>query len=210
MSKLTLPKSYGTKWYDNYATFLIKKEKKKEKIDIKKEKIDIKKVKLNKPKKQAYIDENLVLMKERIQILRKNSTIAEKLLNTELVKTFGKFSFIFQKGFFFKKHNFFYITDFYFLKQNIVIEIDGEYHKNIEQKEKDLQREETLKRGFHVKILRFTNEQIYTDITNVMKVITNKINSWENKKFQCKICKAICKNNIRLEKHYKNSHESIN
>jgi len=206
MISKTLPKVYQiNRWYDNYATFLIKKEEKKEKIDITK-------IKLNKPKKQAYIDENVSLMKERIQILRKNPTNTEKLMNIQLTKSFGKASFIFQKGFFFKKHNFFYITDFYFPKQNLVVEIDGGYHRSTEQKEKDYQREKTLKRAFHVEILRFTNEQVEMNIFEIIKVITNRINpcknekALKNRKFQCKFCHAYCTNAKKLENHYKNSH----
>lgn len=202
MKKLNLPKSYGNeRWYDKYATFLIKKEKKKEKIDIDK-------IKLNKPKKQGYIDETFSLMNERIQILRKSSTKAEKLLNDNLINFFGKSSFIFQNGFFFRKKNFFYITDFYFPKQKLVIEVDGNYHKNEDQKEKDILREKTLEKAFHVKILRFSNEQILFHIEHILKVISSKINNSEvTNKFQCKICNAVCKTKNRLNKHYKNSHK---
>ena len=211
MISKTLPKVYQMdKWYDGLATFLIKKQDKN-----KKEIIDFSKVKLNKPKKQAYVDENVTLMKERILILRKNSTYAEKLLKKSLNTVFGDGSFIFQKGFFFKKHNFFYITDFYSFKYNLVIEVDGNYHKNMDQKEKDLQREETLEKAYRVSILRFTNEQIITNIENIIKTIRNEINSYnskkdiKNKEVQCKFCKAICKNAEKLKKHYINSHKNF-
>ena len=69
-----------------------------------------------------------------------------------------------------------FIGDFACLSQNLVIEVDGAYHKQPLQEVDDETRTEYLnKMGFNV--LRFTNEEIYTDIDNVIEQITEFINN---------------------------------
>ena len=62
-----------------------------------------------------------------------------------------------------------YIVDFVCLEKNLVIEIDGKYHDDTDQKEKDAKRTAFLnKAGF--KILRYTNEEV---IANSQEVLEN-------------------------------------
>ena len=69
-----------------------------------------------------------------------------------------------------------FIVDFVCLSQNLVIEVDGAYHKQPLQEVDDETRTEYLNEmGFNV--LRFTNEEIYTYIDNVIEQITEFINN---------------------------------
>ena len=55
-------------------------------------------------------------------------------------------------------------------KRKIAVEIDGEYHKTKEQKEKDTARSKTLK-GAAYKVIRFTNEEVKDEKTIVQKFL---------------------------------------
>jgi leucyl-tRNA synthetase len=67
-----------------------------------------------------------------------------------------------------------FIGDFVCLDRRLVIEVDGEYHET--NKEYDLARTEFLKdEGFNV--VRFTNEQIATDLKNVLAEIKNTLDN---------------------------------
>ena len=67
-------------------------------------------------------------------ILEVNATYAEKLLKTFLT---GKIDFEFQKIIYTDNKHFF-IADFYIPSQNLIIELDGEYHDSIKQQDKDI------------------------------------------------------------------------
>ena len=63
-----------------------------------------------------------------------------------------------------------YIVDFVCLDKKLVVEIDGAYHSEIQQEEQDAYRTDRLiKLGFSV--VRFTNEQVFMDMTNVKATI---------------------------------------
>jgi very-short-patch-repair endonuclease len=65
-----------------------------------------------------------------------------------------------------------YIVDFYCASLRLIIEADGSVHNSSDQKEKDKFRDENLKdMGFT--ILRFPNEEILYNISNVKKEILN-------------------------------------
>ncbi|MDR2232276.1 MAG: leucine--tRNA ligase [Tannerella sp.] len=65
-----------------------------------------------------------------------------------------------------------FIVDFVCLEKKIVIEIDGEYHNSPEQQEYDKNRSQYLNdNGFQV--IRFTNNEIFFDLENVIKKITS-------------------------------------
>ena len=56
----------------------------------------------------------------------------------------------------------------------VVIEIDGEYHDDIRQQYHDKLRTDEIERlGFRV--IRFTNEDIFTKLDNVLETIKNDI-----------------------------------
>lgn len=71
----------------------------------------------------------------------------------------------------------FRIIDFWVSRLNntpLIVEIDGEYHKEPAQKIKDKKREDWLKQKFGCEIVRFTNEQVYTKMDEVVATIKGK------------------------------------
>ena len=67
-----------------------------------------------------------------------------------------------------------YIVDFVCLEKKLVIEVDGGYHSEYKQMEKDELRTERLRElGFSV--IRFTNEDVLGNISNVLNKIKNKL-----------------------------------
>jgi very-short-patch-repair endonuclease len=67
-----------------------------------------------------------------------------------------------------------YIADFVSLKNLLVIEIDGEYHSSTEQQLLDMERTRFLQgKGFRV--IRFTNQQVLTDMESVMSKIIKSL-----------------------------------
>jgi len=63
-----------------------------------------------------------------------------------------------------------YALDFYCHKIRVSIEIDGGYHLQKEQREKDLERTDYLK-GLGISEIRFTNEQVLNHYDDVIKSI---------------------------------------
>lgn len=67
-----------------------------------------------------------------------------------------------------------YIVDFVCLGSLLIVEVDGEYHNTEEQKREDKIRTNALnKLGFRV--IRFTNEEVMTDLEYVLEIIKNNI-----------------------------------
>ena len=63
-----------------------------------------------------------------------------------------------------------YIVDFVSQREGLVIEVDGGYHAERQQKEDDEARERDLEQmGFHV--MRFTNEEVLYDTDYVLSQI---------------------------------------
>jgi very-short-patch-repair endonuclease len=100
---------------------------------------------------------------QNANLLRENMTIAEKLLWSRLNKC--------QLGVRFKAQHpiDIFIVDFYCHKYRLIIEVDGEIH--LSQKEYDDGRTAELE-CFDLKIIRFTNEQVLTDIDWVVGEIS--------------------------------------
>jgi very-short-patch-repair endonuclease len=67
-----------------------------------------------------------------------------------------------------------YIPDFICLSKRLVIEIDGGYHLESEQAERDMARTDELNRMGY-KVLRFTNEEVLGDIDRVLETIAEEI-----------------------------------
>lgn len=63
-----------------------------------------------------------------------------------------------------------YVVDFYHALSMTVIELDGNIHEKQENKENDRWRESFLKEHGY-KIIRFKNEEIYTDIESSLSKI---------------------------------------
>ena len=88
-----------------------------------------------KPYKEEPREESKENTAERYKhILEVNATYAEKLLKTFLT---GKIDFEFQKIIYTDNRHFF-IADFYIPSKNLIIELDGEYHNNAKQQDKDI------------------------------------------------------------------------
>ena len=111
----------------------------------------------------------------KAQFLRRNETIAEKLLweklrNNQL------------EGLKFRRQHpvNIYIADFYCHKFKLIIELDGDYHNQEEQKQKDEVRTEVLRLN-DLKIIRFKNEEVEQDINQVLTAIKNKIEQLKEK-----------------------------
>ena len=104
-------------------------------------------------------------------ILEVNATYAERILKTFLT---GKIDFEFQKIIYTDNKHFF-IADFYIPSKNLIIELDGEYHDNVKQQNKDIWRTQLL-HSLGYRVIRFKNKQI-TESKNlfwVLNIIENK------------------------------------
>jgi very-short-patch-repair endonuclease len=67
-----------------------------------------------------------------------------------------------------------YIVDFVCLERKLIVEIDGGYHSEYEQIQKDEHRTEHLnKLGF--KVVRYTNEEVFEDIERVLLNIKEEL-----------------------------------
>ena len=88
-----------------------------------------------KPYKEELREESKEDTAERYKhILEVNATYAERLLKTFLT---GKIDFEFQKIIYTDNKHFF-IADFYIPSKNLIIELDGEYHNDAKQQDKDI------------------------------------------------------------------------
>jgi very-short-patch-repair endonuclease len=68
----------------------------------------------------------------------------------------------------------YYVADFYCHEARLVVEVDGPIHKRKDRIEHDLNRTAELDR-LGIKVIRFTNEQVKTQLNNVMKTIREEI-----------------------------------
>ena len=67
-----------------------------------------------------------------------------------------------------------YIADFLCLTEKLVIEVDGAYHSEPQQQQEDQWRTEFLQdKGY--KVIRFTNEEVNTDIKGVIRRIKEEL-----------------------------------
>lgn len=102
--------------------------------------------------------------------LRANATKAELLFKSNL--DLYEIEYEFQKEIITRKS--FIVADFYIPALRLMVELDGGYHFNKEQKEKDRQKDiEYRSRGF--KILRMQNERVSTfDFLELKESVVNK------------------------------------
>lgn len=101
--------------------------------------------------------------------MRKNLTEPERVLWKHLRK-FRSEGFVFRR-----QHPIdFFIADFYCHKIKLVIEADGGYHSNDENRKYDDNRSGELER-FGIEIIRFRNEEIIENTERVMSLIQLKI-----------------------------------
>lgn len=116
------------------------------------------------PKYSVYTPMQYELAKH----MRKNYTEAEDLLWQQLRNN--------QLGVKFRRQHPIdaYITDFISLHDRLIVEVDGGYHENEEQKQYDENRTNVLKEiGF--KIIRFSNEEVIDNINSVLQKIKQEL-----------------------------------
>jgi very-short-patch-repair endonuclease len=101
--------------------------------------------------------------------LRKNMTLAEKKLWYEYLRTF-KFRVLRQRTI----DNF--IVDFYCPTLKLIIEVDGDSHFTEQGKQYDLERTQILE-GYGLKVIRFTNDQVFNQFAGVCSIIEGLISS---------------------------------
>jgi len=111
---------------------------------------------------------NILKLKERRVDLRNDQTPQEILLWSRLRRE--------QLGFKFRRQHSIggYIVDFYCPAKKLVIEIDGSQHFEKESKEYDNIRTHYFK-GLDIKVLRFTNAEINTNIEGAIQKIFSKL-----------------------------------
>ena len=125
-----------------------------------------------KPYKEELKEEPKENTAERYKhILEVNATYAERLFKTFLT---GKIDFEFQKIIYTDNKHFF-IADFYIPSKNLIIELDGEYHNDAKQQDKDIWRTKLLN-SLGYRVIRFKNKQITEsrDLSWILNIIKNK------------------------------------
>ena len=106
-------------------------------------------------------------LKERSRELRKNMTDAEKKIWFGYLKSL-QVNVLRQKPI---DH---FIVDFYIPDYNLVIEVDGEIHNTLKNKEYDSFKDTMLKL-YGLSVLRITNEMINLDFNKAVELIEEKI-----------------------------------
>ena len=103
---------------------------------------------------------------QKASVLRENMTVAEKLLWSRLNSS--------QLGARFKRQHpiDIFITDFYCHQYKLVVEVDGEYHK--EQLDYDEGRTAELE-NLGITVIRFTNDEVMNDIDRVVEEVKKKL-----------------------------------
>lgn len=110
--------------------------------------------------KEDIIKERTKLARIRIRKLRRFPTRYENIMKRKLTR--AGFKYVFQKAFF--NEYYFCIVDFFLRKHRLIIEIDGKYHDEYEQRKKDRGHNKFLSSmGFVV--IRIKNEDV-EKITN--------------------------------------------
>ena len=113
---------------------------------------------------------NIKPLKPRRQSLRSKSTPAEKILWERLRRNSLGFKFFRQysiEG---------YVTDFYCPDKHLAIEVEGSIHNLPSSKKYDRYRERYLQ-AFNIKILKFTNTEIFTHIRDVIKEVKSTLHT---------------------------------
>ena len=110
---------------------------------------------------------------DKTWLLRNNMTEAEKIVWDKL-KNRNVF-----KARFRRQHPIgSFIVDFYCHEYKLAIEIDGEIHLKNEVIEYDDGRSHDIEK-FGIKILRFTNNEVFTDLKKIMEEILKAISVFE-------------------------------
>ena len=111
------------------------------------------------------------------QLLRNNMTEAEVILWSAL-KQDGMYGYRFVRQFSIES----FVLDFYCRKLRLGIEVDGSVHNIEGAREYDKEREQKLA-GYHVEIIRFTNEEIKESLNVCLLRIKKKIQELNKEHF---------------------------
>ena len=106
---------------------------------------------------------------EQVRVLRKNQTEAEEIF-WQIVRNRKFLGLKFRRQHQIRQ----FVVDFFCPTENLIIEIDGKIHMNPEQRERDHSRDHYLKE-LKYKVLRFSNDDIYNNIEEVLDEIKNVI-----------------------------------
>jgi|WetSurMetagenome_2_1015567.scaffolds.fasta_scaffold724523_1 imidazole glycerol-phosphate synthase subunit HisF len=68
-----------------------------------------------------------------------------------------------------------FIADFYCHEAKLIIEVDGNVHDDPRQNERDIEREGIIK-SLGLRIIRFTNKEIFNNVEDVIKKIKDNVN----------------------------------
>jgi very-short-patch-repair endonuclease len=112
-----------------------------------------------------YYNKNL---KDRSRTLRKNMTVAERLLWSRIRRKQ-------LKGYQFYRQKIIgnYIVDFYCPKAKLIIELDGSQHYDEEGKKRDNRRDAYLK-NLGLKVFRFSDKDVFKNLNRVLeKILVN-------------------------------------
>ena len=109
-------------------------------------------------------------LKNRRKDLRLKSTLAEKILWERLRRS--------ELGFkFFRQYSIDgYVIDFYCPEKHLAVEIEGSIHKEIKMINYDKFRYRYLE-AFGIKFLKFSNQQIYEKVGNVIESIKSNLHT---------------------------------
>lgn len=113
---------------------------------------------------------NAHTLKPRRQLLRVESTQAEKMLWERLRKNNLGCKFLRQysiEG---------YVVDFYCPQKRLCIEVEGGIHKLTSSQMYDKYRFRFIE-GYNIKIIKFTNREIFLNIRNVVENIKSSLNT---------------------------------
>ena len=112
---------------------------------------------------------NILILKDRRGLLRIKQTPQEVLLWSRLRRE--------KLGFKFRRQHSIggYIVDFYCPEKKLVVEADGSQHFENEAEEYDRNRTRYFE-GLGIKVLRFTNAEINTNMNGVLLEITTELN----------------------------------
>jgi leucyl-tRNA synthetase len=121
---------------------------------------------------QGYKTANPLYAKELVALARNNrkeKTVAENILWQELRNS--------NLGYKIRRQHYIgnFIVDFVCLDKKLIVEVDGEYHDDIEQKEKDDERTLLLEQKYFYKVIRFTNQEVESNLGNVLSKIKTEL-----------------------------------
>ena len=130
----------------------------------------------------TYLKRREDLAVERVQYLRANATINERVFKNHLIE--AKVPFVFQKAF--VTYSWFFIVDFFIPSLGIVIELNGRQHYEKDALERDRKRVEWLKtKG--IQSIHLTNTEALSLSISDIRSLLGMVKLKEKKKLKKEI-----------------------